>query len=146
MTSIKIEENKIYYMINDVCSTFVCRVSKKSLPNLRRLLVDCLKGKLPTNIYNNRYYELHRAFYDYGCKGSTWSIRNDRIVDVLLSISIYKNEIKNKQDIANALGFKTYCKSVDKMLKSLPLPSVAMLYNKLRKEITYGKTSSSDKT
>ena len=58
----------------------------------------------------------------------------------------YKNEIKSKQDIAKALGFKTYCKSVDKILKSLPLPSVAMLYNKLRKEITYGKTSSSDKT
>jgi hypothetical protein len=121
-------------------------VSKKSSPNLQKLLVDCLRGKLPTSIFDCRYYELGRWFYTYGCKGFTCSIKGDRIADVLLSLSIYKNEIKNKQDIAKALGFKTYCKSVDKILKSLPLPSVAMLYNKLRKEITYGKTSSSDKT
>ena len=56
------------------------------------------------------------------------------------------HEIRDKKDLAKSLGFKSYCKSVDKILKSLPLPSVAMLYNKLRKEITYGKTSSSDKT
>lgn len=146
MSTVQIEENKIWYIIRDRYGDFNCKVSKKSLQNLQRLLIDCLKLKVPTSIYDARFHDLHRWFNTYDCKGYAWSIRRNRIVDVLLSISIYKGEIKNKQDIANALGFKTYCKTVNKMLKNLPLPSVAMLYNKLRKEITYGKTSSSDKT
>ena len=146
MSTVRIEENKVWYKIRDRYSDFNCKVSKKSLQNLQKLLIDCLKLKIPTSIYDCRYHEIRRWFDAYGCKGYTWSIRRDRVADVLLSLSIYKGEIRNKQDIANALGFKTYCKSVDKILKSLPLQSVAMLYNKLRKEITYGKTSSSNKT
>lgn len=146
MSTVRIEENKVWYKIRDGYSDFYCKVSKKSLQNLQKLLIDCLKLKIPTSIYDCRYHETRRWFDTYGCKGYTWSIRKDRVADVLLSISVYKGEIRNKQDIANALGFKTYCKSVDKILKSLPLQSVAMLYNKLRKEITYGKTSSSNKT
>lgn len=144
--TIDISESKLYYYINDRYSGFCCNVTKKTLSNFQRLLADCIRGKIPTNLYDDRYYELHEWFYTYGCKGDVWSIRDNRLVDVLISLSLYKHEIRNKQDIAKALGFKTYCKSVDKILKGLPLLSVAVLYNKLRKEITYGKTSSSNKT
>lgn len=143
--TIDITESKLYYYINDRYSSFCCKVTKKTSSNLQRLLADCIRGRIPTNFYDDRYYD-RKWFYTYGCKGDTWGISKDRLVDVLVSLSLYKHEIRDKKDLAKSLGFKTYCKSVDKILKSLPLPSVAMLYNKLRKEITYGKTSSSDKT
>ena len=144
--TIDITESKLYYYINDRYSSFCCKVTKKTSSNLQRLLADCIRGRIPTNFYDNRCYEIYKWFYTYGCKGNTWSISKDRLVDVLVSLSLYKHEIRDKKDLAKSLGFKSYCKSVDKILKSLPLPSVAMLYNKLRKEITYGKTSSGDKT
>jgi hypothetical protein len=143
---VSIRENKLYYYLNDRYSSFCCKIIKKTSSNFQRLLADCIRGKVPTSMYDNRYYELHKWFYTYGCKGETWSVSKDRLADILITLSLYKHEIRNKKDLALALGFKSYCKSVDKILKSLPLPSVAMLYNKLRKEITYGKTSSSDKT
>lgn len=145
-STINIIENKLYYYINDRHGSFCCKVTKKTSSNLQRLLADCIRGRIPTSLYDNRYYEIHKWFDIYGCKGDIWSISKDRLVDVLVSLSLYKHEIRDKKDLAKSLGFKTYCKSVDKILKSLPLSSVAMLYNKLRKEITYGKTSSSDKT
>jgi hypothetical protein len=145
-STIDVMESKMYYYIDDRYSSFMCKVTKKTLPKLQKLLADCIRGKIPPSIYDDRHYDLNKWFYPYGCKGNVWSITKDRVADVLISLSLYKHEIKDKQDLAKLLGFKTYCKSVDKILKSLPLQSVAVLYNILRKEIIYGKTSSSYKT
>lgn len=146
MNAVNITKNKIWYYMRDRDSNFACQVSVNTIDNLQRLLADCIKGRITIDFWDLNCYPLHDIYYNYGIKGWVRSIRKERLIPVALELALYRNKIKDKKDIATILGFKSYCKSVDKILKSLPLQSVAMLYNKLRKEITYGKTSSSDKT
>lgn len=145
MSTVQITKNKIWYRIQDRQSHFACQVSVGTIDKLQQMLVDCVKGRIVPGLWDN-CYPLDDIYYKYNIKGWVRKIRMERVIPIALELALYRNEIKNRKDVAIILGFKSYCKSVDKILKSLPLPSVAMLYNKLRKEITYGKTSSSDKT
>ena len=146
MSAIQITKNKIWYRIQDRQSHFACQVSVGTIDKLQQMLADCVKGRIVPDFWAWGCYPLDDIYYKYNIKGWVRSIKRGRVIPIALELALYKNEIKDKKDVAIILGYKSYCKSVDKMLKSLPLPSVAMLYNKLRKEITYGKTSSSDKT
>lgn len=146
MSTIQIIKNKIWYRIQDRQSRFACQVSVGTIDKLQQMLADCIKGRIVPDFWDYDCYPLDDIYYKYNIKGWVKSIQRKRVMPIALELALYKNEIKDKKDIAIILGYKSYCKSVDKILKSLPLPSVAMLYNKLRKEITYGKTSSSDKT
>lgn len=146
MNDVQITKNKIWYMIQDRRSHFSCRVSVGTIDKLQQMLVDCIKGKITQYYWDCNYYSLDNFYHKYNIKGWVKSIKKERVIPIALELALYRNKIKNKEDIAIILGFKTYCKSVNEILKSLPLPSVAILYNKLRKEITYGKTSCSDKT
>lgn len=146
MSTIQITKNKIWYYIEDRYSNFSCRVSVNTIDKLQQLLADCIKGKIYPSIWAWDCFSLNEISYKYHIKGWCSPIRRSRVIPVALELALYKNEIKNKRDVAIILGYKSYCKSVDKILKDLPLSSVAMLYNNLRKEITYGKTSGSNKT
>jgi hypothetical protein len=146
MSTVQITKNKIWYNINDTQSHFACKVSVNTIGELQKLLADCIKGRICPDFWDCGSFPLDKVYHKYNIKGWCRSIRRSRVIPVALELASFKNEIKNREDVAIILGFKSYCKSVDKILKSLPLPSVAMLYNKLRKEITYGKTSGSDKT
>lgn len=146
MSTIKITKNKIWYRIQDRQSHFACQISVGTIDKLQQMLADCIKGRIVPDFWDWNCYPLDDIYYKYNIKGWVRSIQKTRVIPIALELALYKNEIKDRKDIAIILGYKSYCKSVDKILKSLPLPSVAMLYNKLRKEITYGKTSSRDKT
>ena len=146
MSTVKITKNKIWYRIQDRQSGFNCRVSVGTIDKLQQMLADCVKGKVDLSFWDLNCYPLDEIYYKYNIKGWVKDIRVSRVIPIALELALYRNKIKNRKDIAIILGFKYYCKSVDNILKSLPLTSVAMLYNKLRKEITYGKTSCSDKT
>jgi hypothetical protein len=146
MSTVQIIKNKIWYNINDTQSHFACKVSVNTIGELQKLLADCIKGRISPDFWDWGSFPLDEVYYKYKIKGWCRPIRRSRVIPVALELALFKNEIKNRKDVTIILGFKSYCKSVDKILKSLPLPSVAMLYNKLRKEITYGKTSGSDKT
>lgn len=146
MSTIQITKNKIWYRIQDRQSHFACQVSVGTIDKLQKMLADCVKGRIMPDFWAWDYYPLDDIYYKYNIKGWVRGIQKTRVIPIALELALYKNEIKDRKDVAIILGYKHYCKSVDKILKSLPLPSVAMLCNKLRKEITYGKTSSSDKT
>lgn len=148
MKKISITDNKIWINIFDRENNFSGKISKRSLDNFIRFLQDDLHDKLPFEwgAHDNRSTYLWSYCRRYNIKGYGSTIRRDRIPVILLAINLYRGGSLSIKEMATMFGYKKPCKSVDRIINGLSLSTITMMYNQLRKEKTYGKTSSSNKT
>lgn len=148
MKKISITDNKIWINILDKENSFSCKISKRSLDNFIKFLQDDLHDKIPFawGAHDSNFTYLYNYCRDYGIKGYGNAIKRNRIPVILLAINLYRGGSLSIKEMATMFGYKKPCKSVDMIINRLSLSTITMIYNQLRKEKTYGKTSSSNKT
>lgn len=148
MPIIRVEKLKTVYHLKDTLNNFQASIRTSDVDRFVELLLDIHNHRIPFYWGESDYIQTRIGTYfaRRGIKGCGNYIKNHRCIPVAIHLLVSAGKLKNKRDIANLYGYKTWCKSVDRKINELDLTTLALIDKTIRKEITNGKTSSSNKT